>query len=209
MSCGINAQAQTHDRYTALILLCRYGYGEKLVDAVQLLVGDCKINPNNKTEHGSNAIHFLCQNPSLKSAKQFKSVVELLVNHGADAKAADGHGDTALTLLCRYSKISNLLDAIHFFVLDFQLEPTQTNQEGENALHSLCANESDTDLVSVARFLIVDRRVFVNTKVSRIYSGFCLLLLLFGFVMESRINQPDCGCCYSLCFHYFYRNKQV
>ena len=49
----------------------------------------------------------------------------------------------------------------------------------------------------------------VNPDNSRIYSGFCLLLLLFGFVMESRINQPDCGCCYSLCFHYFYRNKQV
>ena len=161
ISCGINAQALTHDRYTSLILLCRYGYGEKLVDAVQLLVGDaCKIDPYSKTEHGSNAIHYLCQNSSLKSAEQFKTVVRLLVNHGADVKAVDGHGDTALTLLCRYSHLTHLLDAVRFLVLDFQLEPTQQNQDGENALHSLCANETETDFASVFR------GVLVNTKAS-------------------------------------------
>ena len=166
ISCGINAQALTHDRYTSLILLCRYCYGEKLVDAFQLLVGECKIDPYSKTEHGSNAIHYLCQNSSLKSAEQFKAVVRLLVSHGADVKAVNGHGDTALTLLWCYSHLTHLLDAVRFLVLDFQLEPTQQNQDGENALHSLCANETETDLDSVARFFVVDRGVLINTKAS-------------------------------------------
>jgi ankyrin repeat protein len=167
-SCGINAQAETHERYTALALLSRYGYGEKLVDAIQLLAMDYKIDPNRQTEHGSKAIHYLCQNPFLRSAEQFKAVVRLLASCGADVTVPDERGDTALTLLCRYSQITHLLDAVRFLVLDFQMDPNQQNQEGENALHSLCANQSETDgnLASVARFLIVDRGVLVNTKVN-------------------------------------------
>ena len=71
-----------------------------------------------------------------------------MINHGADVKAVDGH--------------------VRFLVLDFQLESSKQNQEGENALHSLCACESDTetDLASVARFFVADREVLVNTKAS-------------------------------------------
>jgi len=112
-----------------------------------------------------------------------------MINHGADVKAVDGHADTALTLLCRYSHLTHLLDDVRFLVLDFQLEPSKQNQEGENALHSLCAYEpdSETDLASVAQFFVADREVLVNTKASS--NGQILLFINGAYLGQQQRDR--------------------
>lgn len=90
----------------------------------------------------------------------------ILIQCGADVGAVDEYGETALTLLCRFSEITNLSDAVRFLVADLKLNPTHLNNDGDNALHSLCANESENgDLVSVARFLIDNGGIDVQAKV--------------------------------------------
>ena len=113
-------------------------------------------------------------------------------------KAVNGHGDTALTLLCRYSHLTHLLDAVRFLVLDFQLEPTQQNQDGENALHSLCANETETDFASVFRGVLVNTKASNGTDTALHYlcskgnhSSSSVALLRFLIEQKIPIEERD------------------
>ena len=76
-----------------------------------------------------------------------------------------------------YPKVENLLDAVRFLVVDLKLDPSHQNKEGENALHLICTNESDTqDLTPVARFLVengVDIKVKVNNGVDTALHYLC------------------------------------
>ena len=154
------------DGHSVLTLLCLCCGGDKLLETIQFLAVDLKMDVRRKIENGSNVLHLLSQNSSLNSAKQFVDAVQLLIQCGADVGAVDEYGETALTLLCRFSEITNLSDAVRFLVADLKLNPTHLNNAGDNALHSLCANESENgDLVSVARFLIDNGGLDVQAKV--------------------------------------------
>ena len=106
IDCGTDVHAETHEAYTALSLLCRFGTEERLVEAIKILAVECKIDVNRKNEHGATAFHYLCQNSSLTTARQLVDAVTVLIQCGTDVKSTDGDDDSALTLLCRYSKVS-------------------------------------------------------------------------------------------------------
>ena len=160
----IDIHAAASDGHSVLTLLCFYCGGEKLIEAIQLLAVNLKMDVRHKIENGSNVLHLLSQNALLTSAKPFVDAVLLLIQCGADVGAVDENGESALTLLCGYSEIKNLIDAVRFLVVDLKLNLNHQNKEGENALHALCSNESQRgDLASVARFL-VDNGIDVQAK---------------------------------------------
>ena len=137
---GIDIHAQTPNGNTALTFLCIHCGNGKLFEAVQLLAVDSKMDVGHKKEYGTNAFHLLCQNVALTDAGQFVEVVKLLIDCGIDVQTTDIRGSSALTELCRLSKITKLFEAVRFLVTDLKLAVNHETEDKENALHCLCLN---------------------------------------------------------------------
>jgi len=73
----LDIHAAASDGHSVLTLLCLYCGGEKLIEAIQLLVVHSKMDVRHKIENGSNVLHLLSQNNLLTSAKTFVDAVQL------------------------------------------------------------------------------------------------------------------------------------
>jgi len=162
---NFDIHAAASDGHSVLTLLCLYCDGEKLLEAIQLLVVDLKMDIRHKNENESNVLHLLSQNALLARAEPFVDAFKQLIRCGADVGAVDENGESSLTLICGYSEIKNLNDAVRFLITDQKLNLNHQNEDGENALHALCSNAlQNEDLASVACFLI-DNGINVQAKV--------------------------------------------
>ena len=209
VKCGLEIHAKTDGGDTVLTLLCDNPNRYDFMDTLHFLVTVHRLDLNHKNSNGVNALHCLSQ----RSCNQLQTAVQFLIKSGADVKSTTGNGDTILHLLYRHSSDAGLLEIVRVLVIYLKMNVNQTNNQGENALHCLCSNESDNSkmLGNVFLFLVengVNIRATTKNGVDTAWSYLCrnqlppiTLLLLFiqqGIDIHSRDSQGD-NCLHQLC----------
>ena len=70
------------------------------------------------------------------------TMVELLIEDGADALEPDRHGDAPIHIACKNSG----LDTLKELVTSSSCNPNQQNTEGNTALHIVCKRRTGSEL---------------------------------------------------------------
>ena len=176
---------------TPLILLSTCNTGESFMPAFEILMKRRDIDlvktrkalnlvcsKHNSRQHQFAAIQRLVERgfdvkdnikarsslcASFTDGRAMLPILRFLIQHGLDVHATTEDGANGLTEVCgkEDSSYQNLLDVVHFLIIEQKMNVHHTDKYGDNALHSLMSSFppfnldiKEEDINSVVRFLI-------------------------------------------------------
>ncbi|MBN1684137.1 MAG: hypothetical protein JW855_01695, partial [Gammaproteobacteria bacterium] len=151
---GADLEAQTENGQTALHYLC-HKHPEKLTSAIIALFQACLNVPNKEDDR--TPLHFLCgsDQSSDLTPEKLTALIQKMIEQGAEPKAQDEDGRTALHILCNKhpEKLTPEIIAL------FQACLNVPNKHGVTPLHYLCFSDQFSDLTSETFTALVQKMV--------------------------------------------------